>query len=148
MYHNPEITFLMNPSPEIIDWKAVVGLFKKVQWGRREPSEIREAFQKSSYCCFVLHKEELIAMGRTIDDGRYYAMLVDIAVDPEFQNQGIGKEIVQRLKDHLSGYKFITLSAAAGKHGFYEKIGWKRQNSAFIFPVNDQQAKDHSEQDF
>ena len=33
----------------------------------------------------------IIAFGRVVGDGRYYAMLTDIVVDPDFQGQGLGK---------------------------------------------------------
>ncbi len=56
-----------------------------------------------------------------MDDGKYYALLVDIVIHPDHQSKGLGKTIVSELKNRLEGYEFITLTAAPNKDGFYKK---------------------------
>ncbi|MDP4933726.1 MAG: GNAT family N-acetyltransferase, partial [Salibacteraceae bacterium] len=75
----------------------------------------------------------------------YYALLVDVVIHPDYQAKGIGKTLVTELKNSLVGYEFITLTAAPNKDGFYQKIGWKRQKSSFIFPKDEKQANEHCE---
>lgn len=87
---------------------------------------------------------ELVGFGRTMDDGRYYAMLVDVVVKPSCQGKGIGREIVTWLRERLGGYKFVTLTAAVDKDDFYLKLGWKRQRSAMIWPMSEQQLNAHA----
>ena len=53
---------------------------------------------------------KLVGMGRIVGDGGLTFQLVDIAVDPEHQRQGLGKAIVGRLVDHLQQ------TAPAGAH--------------------------------
>jgi hypothetical protein len=127
-----------------VDWSAVAALFAQVGWGQREPELIRCAFEKSSHVMFVHDGDELIAFGRTMDDGCYYAMLVDVVVKPGRQMAGLGTEIVTYLREQLSGYKFITLTTAPGKDEFYLKLGWLRQGSAMIWPVSDLQREQHA----
>lgn len=38
----------------------------------------------------IVDQGELVAFGRTMDDGRFYAMLVDVVV----KGRGLGREIV------------------------------------------------------
>jgi GNAT superfamily N-acetyltransferase len=48
---------------------------------------------------FVYDGGELVGFGRTMDDGRYYAMLVDVVVKPSHQGRAIGSEIVTWLRE-------------------------------------------------
>ena len=58
-------------------------------------------------------------------DGVDCSYLCDIAVHPDFQGQGTGKEIVKKLIELSKGHKKIILYANPGREGFYEKIGFK-----------------------
>lgn len=131
-------------STEHVDWPSVAAMFAEVGWGQRDPAEIRCAFEKSSHVMFIYESGELLGFGRTMDDGCYYGMLVDVVVKPARQQSGLGREIVTYLREKLSGYKFITLTAAPGKEEFYLTLGWLRQSSAMIWPVSEQQRKLHA----
>lgn len=131
-------------SIEHVSWPEVAALFAEVGWGQRDPAQIQAAFAKSSYVMFVYDVGELIAFGRTMDDGCYYGMIVDVVVMPGRQQAGLGREVVTWLREQLSGYRFITLTAAPGKDEFYLKLGWLRQASAMIWPVSEQQRELHA----
>jgi GNAT superfamily N-acetyltransferase len=136
---------IINPDLETIDWKEVSEIFRQVNWGIRLPKAIESAFKKSSITCFVKEEDTIVGFGRTVDDGKYYALLVDVVVHPEHQSKGIGTQIVNEIKSRLIGYNFITLTAAPNKEGFYQKIGWEKQKSAYIFPKDDKQRLEHCE---
>jgi aralkylamine N-acetyltransferase len=131
-------------STENVDWASVAALFAAVNWGERDPAQIRAAFEKSSHVIFVYEEAELVAFGRTMDDGCYYAMLVDVVVKPSYQGRGLGRTVVDYLREQLVGYKFVTLTAAVGKDEFYLKLGWLRQKSAMIWPMTDAQRDAHA----
>lgn len=132
-------------SIENVDWTAVAALFAEVEWGQRDPDQIGAAFGKSSHVMFIYDRDELVAFGRTMDDGCFYAMLVDVVVKPGYQQAGLGRQIVTYLLERLDGYKFITLTAAPGKDDFYIKLGWQRQSSAMIWPVSERQRELHTQ---
>ena len=106
--------------------------------------ELKESFQKSSYVRIAYENEKLVGFGRTVDDGRYYALIVDLLVDPEYQRKGIGTAILKELKDDLDGYIFTSLTATIGKESFYQKQGWKEQMSAFFWPRSKKQEELYS----
>ncbi|MGZ7100232.1 MAG: GNAT family N-acetyltransferase [Candidatus Angelobacter sp.] len=130
-------------STQNVDWPEVAALFVEVNWGQRDPQQIRAAFDKSSHVIFIYDQDQLVAFGRTMDDGCYYAMLVDVVVKPSCQGKGIGRTVVDYLREQLVGYKFVTLTAAPGKDEFYLKLGWYRQKSAMIWPISDAQLEGH-----
>ncbi|WP_432713659.1 GNAT family N-acetyltransferase [Pedobacter sp.] len=142
---NSAFVFKINPDLSQIDWPYVCELFDKVNWRTRLPEEIEKAFKSSTWAIFVFQDEQLIAFGRTIDDGRYYAMLGDIVVDPDFQGRGLGKKIVSQLNGLLDNYHFVTLTAAPGKDAFYKSMGWKKQSTAYIWPQGPKQLRQHTE---
>lgn len=133
-----------NPHLSEIEYQRISEIFELVEWGFRAPTEIQESFNRSSFTCIVYENEKIVGFGRTFDDGKYYATICDVAIDPKHQGKGIGTIIVKNLQERLDGYLFITLTAAPGKHGFYEKLDWKKQTSAFIWPVTEKQAIEHS----
>src|SRR5471032_2834016 len=127
-----------------VDWNAVASLFVQVGWSERPPAELRAAFEKSSHVIFIYDGDELVALGRTIDDGRYYALLVDVMVKPEYQQRGLGRDVVDYLRTQLDGYRFVTLTAAPGKEDFYLKLGWQRQATSLIWPMSEEQKRLHT----
>ncbi len=126
------------------DWQRISELFFLVGWGHRSPADIEAAFRKSSFVRFAYGENVLVGFGRTVDDGKYYASIVDLIVHPEFQGEGIGSSILTSLKDSLEGYIFTTLTSAIGKESFYEKQGWKKQTTSFIWPRSVKQAQDNT----
>ena len=70
---------------------------------------------------------ELIAMGRVIGDGGCFFQIVDIAVDPLHQGQGLGRRIMAHieawLRDNTSEGAYVSL--IGDQPGFYEKLGYK-----------------------
>ena len=78
-----------------------------------------------------------------MDDGKYYALIVDLVVSPDFQNLGIGKKLLADLRNELKNYSFTTLTSALGKEDFYVKQGWDKQKTAFIWPRSKKQREDH-----
>lgn len=111
-------------------------------------SEIRKKYKrpsrKSSFVRFAYSNNILVGFGRTVDDGKYYALIADLVIHPEFQSQGIGSHVLLYLKNSLEGYAFTTLTSAVGKEAFYENQGWKKQITSFIWPRSEKQSKENT----
>ncbi|WP_165825360.1 GNAT family N-acetyltransferase [Pedobacter yonginense] len=142
---NTTYQYQLNPNLEQIDWSNVRSLFQKVAWKHRIAEEIALAFKNSTTTIFVYDDDRIIAFGRVVGDGRYYAMLADIVVDPEYQGKGLGKYLVTALNDTLVNYHFVNLSAAPGADRFYKSLGWKKQTTSYIWPQGPKQLRQHCE---
>ena len=128
-------------SDESVSWQQVAALFQAVGWGQRDPNAIQSAFARSSFKAFAFDGDELVGFGRTIDDGRFYATVVDVVVHPAHQQKGIGKAIVQDLQSRLEGFLIVTLTAAPDVQPFYGRLGWRKQTTAMIRPRSKEQAR-------
>lgn len=76
----------------------------------------------------IRNGENVVAMGRVIGDGLCY-QIVDIAVLPEHQGRGLGKEIMSTLMDELKEIAttevYISLIADGDASFLYKKYGFK-----------------------
>jgi aralkylamine N-acetyltransferase len=124
-----------------VSWDEVAALFEAVGWGQRNPDEIRAAFARSTFKVFAFEDSELVGFGRTIDDGRFYATVVDVVVAPKHQGKGIGSAIVEDLQTRMSGFLVVTLTAAPAVQPFYRRLGWRNQTTAMIRPRSQEQAR-------
>ena len=110
-------------------------LCSQVGWSPR-PLDKVESSLENSFCYITawhLHNEnqQLVSFARAVSDGVFHAVLLDILVHPDFQNQGLGKEVVKALIKRLqqSEIKDITLFASPHIVDFYHKLGFVSQPS-------------------
>lgn len=124
-----------------ISWTQVTALFRAVGWGERDPDDVRAAFNRSTLKAFAFEGDELIGVGRTIDDGRFYATLVDVVISPAHQRKGVGRAIVQDLQNRMREFLVVTLTAAPDVQPFYKKLGWRTLITGMIRPRSKEQAR-------
>lgn len=77
--------------------------------------------------------DQLIGLGRILSDGVVHALLLDLIVLPEYQNQGIGTKILDNLVTKCQKHRIrdIQLFCAHNKLDFYTKRGFRaRPDSA------------------
>jgi ribosomal protein S18 acetylase RimI-like enzyme len=120
-----------------INWNELSELYRIAPLGRKLPDDLKLVFSNSKFKCFVYHEKLLVGAGRGLADGKDCSYLCDIAVHPEYQGLGIGKEIVQNLVKFSEGYRKIILYANPGKEGFYAKLGFKKMNTAMAIFQNE-----------
>jgi len=49
----------------------------------------------------TMTSSKVVGIGRAVSDGAFIATICDVAVDPEYQNRGIGRRIVKRLVQEM-----------------------------------------------
>ena len=79
---------------------------------------------------------EVVGMGRVVGDGGLFYQVVDIAVEPAHQGQGLGKAIVERIVDHLRQTApvgaYVSLIADGEAWRLYAQYGFKPTAPASI----------------
>lgn len=73
----------------------------------------------------------LIGVSRAITDYHYCTYLSDLAVDREYQRQGIGRELIRRTHDAAGLATRLILLAAPASRGYYPHIGMKGHDSCW-----------------
>jgi N-acetylglutamate synthase-like GNAT family acetyltransferase len=104
------------------------GLIKSKK-GSYTKEQLFQAAENSWYHISIYDNDKLIAFGRMISDGIYQALICDVMVDPDYQKQGLGKQIIEELlmKCKASGIQSIQLFSAKGKKQFYNKLGFEER---------------------
>ncbi len=110
-----------------ISLTAVKSLWDKIPWAQgRDLDTVAVALLNSQRVVHAWDGDRLVGTARIVTDGAYYATLWDVIVDPSYQEQGIGTNLVdQAIKPYLNrGFSFIALFAAEGKEEFYKHRGF------------------------
>ncbi|MGE5352316.1 MAG: GNAT family N-acetyltransferase [Acidobacteriota bacterium] len=126
---------------EGINWHKVREYLKDAGMGYYEPLQHEKAFRSSFVRVFVFHNDNMIGFGRAISDGSYQAAVYDVVVLPEYQNKGIGKMIMERILEKVSGCNVI-LYASPGKEGFYSKLGFSAMRTGMGLFLNPPKMKE------
>ena len=99
------------PGPdEFIALRAAAGL------SPRTPEAARLGLPRSLFAVCVRREAELIGMGRIVGDGGCSFQIVDIAVHPDYQRQGLGTRIMEALMHYIREIcaRFRTRQFAGG----------------------------------
>ena len=99
-------------------------------WRALSAPQVEAAISASAFLVAAKDGPRTVGMTRLMSDGGYYAVVLDVVVLPEYQGQGIGREMMARAVAHLQGslrpgeHSYTILTSAPGKEGFYEKMGF------------------------
>lgn len=127
-------------SDETMDWDELSHLYLIAPLGQKSPADLKVSFSNSMFKCFVYDSGRLIAAGRALADGVDCSYICDIAVHPDYQGYGLGKQLVAKLVEVSKDHRKIILYAAVGKEPFYIKLGFKRMVTAMAIFKNQVQA--------
>lgn len=94
------------------------------------------------YGSLIVGTFALLIMDNLIHGGAPSGIVEAIAVDPEFQNQGVGKQMMQfaMVRCQEFGCYKLTLSANLTRdraHSFYESLGFQQHGYSFMVDLGD-----------
>ena len=116
-------------------------LQESVGFGKPDLKQSEICLRNSLYSLSVEIDNKIVGMGRIVGDGARNFYIQDINIHPDYQGQGIGKAIIEKLLLYIKSYTDklglqncrlqIGLMAAKGKESFYEPFGFiKRPNDS------------------
>src|SRR5690625_1448135 len=93
----------------------------------RPRAAAEKALPNSLYGVYVKTGEQIVGMGRVVGDGALNFEIVDVAVDPDHQGEGLGRGIIEKIMNYLENHapKGSMISLMADVPGFYEKFGFQ-----------------------
>jgi GNAT superfamily N-acetyltransferase len=77
----------------------------------------------------------LVGVSRAITDFSYCTYLSDLAVDEQFQGQGIGRELIRRTHETAGLQTTLILLAAPKAMTYYPHIGMTQHESCWLIPM-------------
>jgi GNAT superfamily N-acetyltransferase len=111
-------------------------LFMSVGWsdGSETSDMIKNyniPFTNSTLVISAWENERLIGAVRVLSDKIFRSIIYDLFVLPEFQNKGIGKELVKRCIEHFPNSEWLVQTTEKIA-SYYEKNGFKVNNDVFL----------------
>ena len=111
-------------------------LFLAVGWATEDKTtqamidNFNIGFLNSTFVFSAWHDGQLVGCVRVLSDLHFRSIIYDLAVLPEYQHKGIGKELVQRCISECESSEWLVQTDTA--KGFYEKIGFKENEDYFL----------------
>jgi len=106
-------------------------LFEAVGWHPYAPQAAAAALANSLAGAVVLEGDTVLGMGRVIGDGGKFFYIQDVAVRPEYQDQGVGRLIMDTLLAYIRRVAphepFVGLFATDVALNFYSHYGFAAQ---------------------
>ena len=127
---------------ETINWSALSNLYKIAPLGDKAPELLEKVFTNSMFKYFLYDNKKLIGVGRALADGADCSYICDVAIPPDYQGRGLGKEIIEQLIEDSKEHKKIILYAVPTKEPFYAKFGFAKMKTAMAIFKNQNLARD------
>jgi predicted N-acetyltransferase YhbS len=111
-----------------------IALSKSVNWGVNRTYDMPQVNKalKSSTMTVVARDEagEAVGCGRVFSDDFLMTFIPDVFVNPNYQKLGIGKRIVEKMKESY-GHTSFFFGAQPGNQGFFEKLGFEKSIQSY-----------------
>ncbi|MCR5279414.1 MAG: GNAT family N-acetyltransferase [Lachnospiraceae bacterium] len=98
----------------------------------RDIKKTEEVFRNSQKVEVAYDGDKIVGVARAVTDGHGEALILNVAVDPEYQGFHIGWNVVANLSKQLPGF-FIFLNTHPGAVGFYNRKGFKRNKTSLSY---------------
>ena len=119
----------------------VVALYESVRWSSAEkPDLLLKALKHSHTVVTAWDGEKLVGLGNAISDGHLVVYYPHLAVHPDYQGNGIGREIIRRMQKKYQGFHQQSLIADGKAVEFYKKCGFVKAGccqALWIYQGND-----------
>ena len=113
------------------------GLFQSVGWiSGNYPERLKIALTNCETVFTAWDNDTLVGLINAIDDGELTAYVHYLCIQPEYQNKGIGKELLERVKEKYKDYLHLFLIAENEPLiKYYEKNGFTKVNGAYSMAI-------------
>lgn len=99
-----------------------------------EPETIKAMLGHADLIVTARSGDLLVGVSRAITDFAYCTYLSDLAVDIDFQKQGIGKELIRLTHEAAGLCTTLILLSAPKAASYYPHIGMTKHDSCWVIP--------------
>ncbi|MFC1664933.1 GNAT family N-acetyltransferase [Pseudomonadota bacterium] len=112
-----------------------IDILKRSSLGRRRPVEdyvcMDGMVKNSNLLVSAWNDKLLVGVARSVTDFHYACYMSDLAVDEDYQKQGIGKELIKHSQKKLGPKCKIRLISAPDATAYYPKIGFTKNENCW-----------------
>lgn len=127
-------------SDAILDVQQVIDLYNSTTLGARRPVDkpdvFREMIDKSTIVITAWDDEKLVGLARALSDLVYVTYLADLVVHENYQQQGIGKKLIDLTQAQAAPECMLVLLAAPLANDYYPKLGFTHNPRAWMLKSN------------
>jgi predicted N-acetyltransferase YhbS len=130
-----EVAYAVEPQLRAAEF---ISLLHRTTLGPRRPIDDAQRIQSMiDHADIVLAARaagRLVGISRALTDYGFATYLSDLAVDEEFQGQGIGRELIRRTHEAAGKQTMLVLIAAPQAETYYPHIGLQQHGSCWYVP--------------
>lgn len=110
-----------------IETIEVINLYRLNHWSSADKPELLMQALRNSHSLVTARLEgQLVGIGNAISDGCLVVYYPHMLVHPEFQRQGVGRQMMQALQKVYAGFHQQMLTADNDALLFYKSLGFER----------------------
>jgi len=119
-----------------LDVSQVAALYERATLRRptRDTVRMGRMLEHANLVVGAWDGERLIGVARALTDFGWVCYLADLAVDPDYQRRGVGRELIRRVREYVGPEISIVLRAAPLAADYYHRIGFTHLDNAWILP--------------
>ena len=110
-----------------IGTNEVIKLYKANGWSSTEkPEKLIPALKNSDALVTARISGKLVGIGNAISDGSLVVYYPHMLVHPDYKSKGVGRAMMELLKQKYSSFHQQMLTADVDAIGFYKSLGFER----------------------
>ncbi len=129
-------------SDVVPDPKAIAELYDAAKLRRptSDPARLKRMFQGSNVVLTIWEEREkrfgnrLVALLRGWTDYNYDGYVCDLAVHPDFQKHGLGRDLLERVQSLGRPDVQWVLQASVIAQDYYVHVGWQKIENGWKWP--------------
>jgi len=98
----------------------------------KDLARIERMFANANLIFSAWHEGKLVGVCRALTDFSYCCYLSDLAVVRAYQNHGIGRELIARVRSVIGEEVALVLLSAPEAMEYYPKVGFEKIENGFI----------------
>ncbi|BFJ01006.1 GNAT family N-acetyltransferase [Priestia sp. Y58] len=135
----------LSSSIENVEWSRMKEIYHSVGWKNHDEEKIKKVFQSSNVVAIAYDEDNIAGFGRALSDGVFNAAIYDVVVDEQYQNKGIGQQIIENLFAQLDDISCVHLVSTSGNDEFYKRAGFRKMKTGMARYLNRTLAEEYLE---
>ncbi|MCL0043269.1 GNAT family N-acetyltransferase [Dehalococcoidia bacterium] len=96
-----------------------------------DPARIKTMFDHANLIISAWDTNKLVGVCRALTDFSYCCYLSDLAVDIEYQHQGIGRTMIENIRENIGEKTSLILLSAPDAMEYYPKVGFEKIENGY-----------------